>query len=97
MKGTRFILDVFVDLWTVITVYTFCSVSFLHMSLLEMSVLILFTVLLTYVLFILSCKIHSTLLILGNDFSFYLSVAFSIYIYSIGVLFLILEHSPRKM
>lgn len=73
---TMFVFDVFVNLWTVITVYAFYIVFILCMSVLETSVLILFTIILIiYVLFIL----YSTLLILDKiicPLPFYFSVTF---------------------
>lgn len=61
------ILDVFVNLWAVITVYTFYSV-FIYVTIRDECQYLLLH-LIIYVLFILYCKTHSTLLILDNYFS----------------------------
>lgn len=87
-----FILGVLVNLRSVITVYTFCRVYFVYVTIRIECLNI--TVLIIYVLFIFHCKIHSTLLILVIFLNFLWRV---LCIFSNGVLFLILEHSLRKM
>lgn len=54
-------------MWSVITVYTFYHVYFIHVTI-RNEFYYLLLLLITYVLFILHCKIHSTLLILDNFF-----------------------------